>query len=247
MQITASTFADPTLRPQLEKYYESKKAALLESWKSRDDAALPSEVKYKDSDGNYQTAHVIQMTPEKLQASLASFDDWLSVQQRIADTSTVELAHAQTMLESSQKLSPDDPSGVRTVFSSKGALQAYVNADGTAVSTNAAGKYVSRIIEAANKLGLTGQDRIDYLNTEIKSALDLHYGKTDVTTYTASNSPTRRNFANAWYKNYDIDKNYNDIKESAQQHYDSMSAWNQQWQSNLNEISSYLLRLQEAA
>ncbi len=78
MQISASTFSDPAMRPGLEQYYEQKKAELYESLKAR--PALPEEIRFTTADGTEHIAKAIPISAEKMVASLVGFDKWLEFQ-----------------------------------------------------------------------------------------------------------------------------------------------------------------------
>ncbi len=141
---------------------------------------------------------------------------------------------------------PDSSSNVRATFSSDGTLYAYINADGSLVTSNGADD-LQDIAQKANDMGLTGQKRIDYLTKEVKIALSQEYYNLDIKAYDEATSPTNREFAKAWYKNYNIDANYQSALAEAQAHFDSVSDVYRNWQSNMSEINNFLLSFQEVA
>ena len=246
MEITASILTDPTMRDELQQYYESKKAKAIESWKTRE--PFVGEVKMLNEDGSYETATLIPI--EKLKLSFASFDEWLNFQVESFDNSGFgpkSMEMAEKMLSHVQKETPDSSSNVRSTFSNDGVLLAYVNTDGSILTTNGSERILNPIIEKANDLGLSGQERVNYLSREAKAALSKNYKGLNVVTYNNSNIPTKREFADIWYDNFDIDQNYRDMMTQAQEQYDSVNEWFQQWQKNMNEMRDYLLTLQEAA
>lgn len=103
MQITASTFTDPLLRPQLETYYENKKNELYESLKARDLSALPSEVKFTDAEGVEHTGQRIHISAEKMRDALVPFDKWLEFQSENYTTQTSMMTHAEDHIKRLQR------------------------------------------------------------------------------------------------------------------------------------------------
>lgn len=248
MQINASAFTDPALRPRLEQYYENKKAAAVEAWKARQD--LPEEVKLNLPDGSVSTAKAIPVSAEQMEKAFVSFDKWLELQQDIYGRDNLtqkRLDTAQKRLERLEKEHPDTSSNVRTTFSSDGVLLAYVNEDSGLVTSNAASGFLQPIAIKANDLNLSGQARVDYLNREIMAALSERYQDFDMASYTDQTMLTKREFAEKWYQDFDTDRHYNDAVKEARASVEEARAWHRQWQANMNEIQNFLLGFQEAA
>jgi hypothetical protein len=249
MQLTAAIFSDPTMRPQLQQYYESKKTALIDSLKAREaDPSFESKVdaEIKMPDGTIGTVSGNLMTAEMAEKSLVSFDKWVEMQERIYSFNEQRLEIAQKNLERLEKENPDSSSNVRTTFSSEGALLAYINADGSLV-THSGADFLQSIAKKANDLGLSGQSRVDYLSQEIQKELSQKFSDLGVTSYNDATSPSKREFADMWYPHFDADQNYSDAMKEAKASLDSVKVWQDQWQKNLNEMRDFLLSLQDAA
>lgn len=259
MTISASVFTDPTMRVGLQQYYDTQKAAAVAAWKAREDQPA-GDVKIPTGDGGYKTVSMIPISADQMEKAFVSFDKWLEFQADFADNEGIgpaRLARAQQRLDDLQAQSPDSSSNVRTTFSTNGKLLAYINADGSLVTSNigaAPGEpsptpmetRLQAISQAADNMGLTGQRRIDYLNREVGNALGERY-RVNMTSYDAETSPTKREFGEMWYPNFDVDQVYNDALKDAQASYDEANAWYKQWQGHMNDIQSFLLSLQESA
>lgn len=245
MDVTAATFTDPAMRPQLEAYYDNKKAELLEALKAR--GPMPEEVKFTTSDGETHIAKALNISPEKMVNSLVSFDKWLEFQASSERLPQQSLDIAQKRLDNLTENGPDTSSHVRTTFSDKGVMLAYINDDGTFVTSNAAAPRLQALAKKADDMGLSGQSRLDYLNRAFKDALAEDHKGLQVANYTSATAPTKREFAQAWYPNYDADRQYQDTLADAKASLDDAKAWHQQWQNNMNDIRNFLLGLQQAA
>jgi hypothetical protein len=245
VQITAGTFSDPTMRPHLQAYYDKQKEDVIAAWKARE--PLPDEVSFRLPDGT--TALGKPISAEQMEKALVPFDKWLEFQ---ADRFTnpvfgpKRLEMAQKQLDMLKANGPDTSSNVRMTFSSNGVLLAAINTDGTTMTSNGSGQYLDKIIEKANDLGLSGQNRLDYLNREFSAALSAHHDDLDVTRYTDATIPTRRQYGQLWHQNFDIDAHYSSALVEAQASYDDAFAWHQQSQAYLDQMRDFLLKMQEA-
>lgn len=245
MQMTASIFTDPMMRSQLEAYYENKKASLYEIWKARETEAS-KDVTMRDPDGTLKTMTFKPVSADKMLNAMVSFDKWLEFQAESFDArGPKSLEHAQQRVAQLEAESPESSSNVLATFSSKGTLLAYINADGSLVTSNGAEAYLGGITERADAMGLTGRARVAYMKAEVGQVLAERYSGLKVAIYDVETSPTKREFGKMWYPNHDVDAIYNDAMVSAREHLDSMMAWYQQWQSGMNEIRSFLLSMQE--
>ena len=246
MQITAGTFSDPSMRPHLQAYYEKQKEDVIAAWKSRE--PLPDHVSFRLPNGT-EVGKAIQISAEQMEKALVPFDKWLEFQ---ADRFTnpvfgpKRLERAQKQLDMLKANGPDTSSNVRMTFSSDGVLLAAINTDGTTMTSNGSGQYLDRIIEKANDLGLSGQNRLDYLNSEFSAALSAHHGDLDVTQYTDATIPTKRQYGQLWHHNFDLDAHYSSALAEAQASYDDAFAWHQQSQAYLDQMRDFLLKMQEA-
>lgn len=246
MQFDASTFSDPAMRPQLEQYYEAKKAALVASLKERGDTQ-PQQVSFKLPDGTEQTGTAIPMSAEFVEKALVSFDKWLEFQAESFEMFGPDsLAMAEQQMERMQANHPDSASGVRSTFSSDGTLLAYVTADGGLATSNGA-DFLQSLAQKADTLGLGGQERIDFLTKEIEKALSSKYSKLDIATYGAADSPSKREFAAMWHPDFDVDQHYAEGLAEAEAQMESAMSWHRNWERNMGEIRSFLLSMQEAA
>jgi hypothetical protein len=249
MQISASTFSDPAMRAQLQQYYEDKKAALYESLNARSSQQVPDEVTLKTRDGKEITGQIISISAEKMIDSLVSFDKWLEMNARMFDNPVMgpkAMERAQEQLSQLEANNPDTSSGVRSSFASEGQLLASINEDGTIRLSQAVHGLLQPVLDKANRQGLGGEQRKAYLNEEFGKVLSGKYPELQTARYDANTSPSKRAFAQMWYPNHNVDQHYQDVMVAARAHYDSTSKWHQQWQANMNEISTYLLGLQEA-
>lgn len=245
MQFDASTFSDPAMRSYLQQYYDTKKAALIDSLQGRD--SEPKEVTFKLPDGTEGKGTAIPMTAEFVEKALVSFDKWLELQADTFDSfGPDDLAEAERHMAMVKANNPDSSSDVRSTFSRDGTLLAYVTQGGGLATSNGAG-WLQSIARQADELGLQGEQRVDYLNREIEKALSAKFTGVDVTTYDSGSSPTKREFAAAWQPGFDVDSHYADALAEAQSHLDNAQSWHNNWARNMNDIRSFLLSAQEAA
>jgi hypothetical protein len=185
------------------------------------------------------------MTAEKAEKAFVPFDKWLEITRKIYESQERMYEMAQKNLASLEAQNPDTPSGVRSTFSHNGVLLAYINKDGTVAMPNDSDKYLNRVVDKADKLGLTGQARTDYLHREIQAELSKHFKNLDVAAYTEATSPTKREFADMWHTDFDIDQVYKDALKEARASFESAKQWHDQMQANLKKMQDFLLSLQE--
>jgi hypothetical protein len=240
VQLNASIFSNPAMRPQLEQYYEHQKAEARAIFEARDREG------YQDIELSLPDGQTATFTPLRLTAdALVSFDEWMNIQQTIHASSERHLEMAQKNLERLAAHDPDTSSNVRTVVTSGDNILGYVNADGTMV-THSNGECLQVIANKANDLGLQGQKRIDYMTREINRSLSQMKGDFNIIQYDESNSPTKREFAAAWYPNFDVDQHYLDAMAEARASYNSALEWSSQRQANLDKMQAFFLTMQEA-
>jgi len=262
MQFSASTFTDPTMRAGLEKYYNNMKTDALAALKAREadpsfQASFNAELKMPDGTTKTMTGNL--MTSDMAEKAFVSFDKWLEITAQVYDTSSKSLKMAQERMETLQAQSPDSSSHVRSTFSANGQLLAYINADGSLVTSNigpnhgdtASSTRLENLLrnasQQADAMGLTGERRVDYLNREVKNILSQQVGNVAMTSYSEATSPTKREFAKMWYTNFDVDQTYRDSLAEAAASLESAKAWHSLCQENIIKMQSYLLSMQEAA
>lgn len=243
-------FSDPTMRPQLEQYYEHKKAQAIDTLKAREadpdfQATVTGEIKMPD--GTIAAVNGRAMTSEMAEKMFVPFDQWIETMGRIYEMHEKMYDIAQMRMDMLEQQNPDSPSGVRSTFSHDGVLLAYINKDGTTAMSNGSDKYLRRVVDKADELGLSGQARVDYLHREFEAALSKHFDELDVAGYTEATSPTKREFADMWYTDFDIDQVYKDALKEAIASLEGAKQWHDQWQKNIYEMQSFLIGLQEAA
>jgi hypothetical protein len=247
MQITAATFSDPSMRSPLQAYYDKQKAEAVAAWKSREPIA--DEVSFRLPNGNVLAGKSIQISAEQMEKALVPFDKWLEFQiDRFTNPGfgPKRLEMAQRQLDMLQANGPDTSSNVRMTFSSNGVLLAAINTDGTTMTSNGSAQYLDAIVEKANDLGLSGQNRLDYLHREFSTALSAHHWDLDITKYSNTTIPTKREYGQLWHRNFDIDEHYSSSLTEAQASYDDAFSWHQQSQAYLDHMRDFLIRLQEA-
>jgi len=228
------------MRPQLEQYYEHQKAEARAMLEARDNAG------YRDVEMTLPNGQTATFTPLRLTAdALVSFDEWMNFQQTIHASSERHLEMAQKNLDRLAAHDPDSSANVRAVVTSGDKILGYVNTDGTMV-THSNGDFLQVIANKANDLGLEGQKRIDHLLREISRSLSQTRGDFDLIEYDADNSPTKREFAAAWYADFDVDQHYLDAMAEARASYSSALEWSSQRQANLDKIQAFFLTMQEA-
>lgn len=242
MHLASSLFSNTSNRAGLEKYYEQKKADTVAAWKAREtEGNLPSKLQFKDPQtGEIKTVTRTPIDAEKMEKAFVSFDKWLDFQKEFSQNPMMNGNHvqkAQARVAELEKQSPESPSHVHSTFSVNGKLLAYINMDGTLVTSNGGEKY----LENVSGFGAAGKSR------QVQNILSQIYG-TDLNseTYSASNSPSKKEFAQMWYNNFDVTQYYNDTLAQAKEHLKYVQEYHQNWQKNVNEIQQFFLSLQEA-
>lgn len=246
----SSIFSNPLNRAGLEKYYETMKADAIASAKAREaDPAFQENLskEFKGPDGQTHTFSGNLFTAELMEKSFVPFDKWLDLTQRMYDSQQRMHEATQKSLDFLTAQTPDSPSGVHSTFSHDGVLLAYVNKDGSFTMSNSAHMHLNAISAQAENLNLTGQARAEYLHKAISEALSKNYNGLEVTEYTPQTSPTKREFAQLWYKDFDIDQAHTDAIAEAKKSLESMQQWQTQMQSNFKKMQDFLLSNQEAA
>lgn len=261
MQLNSSIFTDPSQRVGLEKYYENKKTVLINSLKAREadpsfQATFSSEV--TTPDGTTLSGKGWRITAEMAERAMVSFDKWLEIMADTSESREIQFDMAQQRMDMLQAESPDSSSHVRTTFAVGGQLLAYINEDGSLVTSNIGPRHgetvthtaleltVQAIVRQADAMRLSGESRIDYLNREVGNALSNERGDVTMTSYDSGASPTKREFGKAWHTTFDVDQVYADALADARASYDGGKVWHDQWQENLREMQTYLLGLQES-
>lgn len=250
MQVSAATFTDPAMRSQLKQYYDSKIASASEALRARGDVTLPKEISYTDSDGKvHKSEGGGLVSAEKMIGALATFDQWIDFQ--IEEYKEGGWAERLTKMPTEEQMlaaypHPDSKSDVRAAFSNNGELMVSIDKNGGVLNINGAERYTEKAEAEANKRGLVGQARVDFLTKEIEAAFSARYPDLQIDKYTSATTPTNREFAEEWY-DYDVDENYKmglaDLKAQAA----SNRALQKQTQDYLREIQTYLLSFQEVA
>ncbi|MBR0556565.1 hypothetical protein J5J10_12830 [Ciceribacter sp. L1K23] len=243
MQLTASMLTDPAMRSQLEAFYENKKNETLDALRQREsefpDGFAGATITMPD--GETRTLGPNLFTAEMAEKSFVSFDQWISfMAERFDDTST-SLAQAQKRVADVEAMNPDNSSAVRATFSKEGTLYAYINEDGTLVTSNGTEPYLEGLEEEARRNGLSGEALVDHLAARVKAILEERFPELGVERFDAETAPTIREFAQSWYHGYDADEIYQDALADATAHLDSVKAWHEQWQANLYEIQGFLM------
>ena len=246
MQIdfSASVYSDPAMRSHLEKYYQQKYQPVYDRIEAMEAAeaagAEPQTLRIAGSD-----EVAVEISAAQYRAAIPSFDKWLEIQTswtesqaRMFDESTIENAQQRlTFLEAND---PDTSSGVQTVFADGDNILGYINQDGSVV-THSDGAALQRAADEAEALGLTGQDRIDYIRTRGEEALSARFGDLEVTDYTDADMPTKRAFAEQWYPEHDVDAAYRGSVESARAHVEWVRQQVDLIARNRNEMMNFLI------
>ncbi|MGE4312911.1 MAG: hypothetical protein AB7E85_01405 [Pseudobdellovibrionaceae bacterium] len=246
-----SMFSDPTMQPHLEKYYNEKYDALRETLaerqKAEENGEFPTSIQTKDG----KTLTVISAS--KMAEAIPTFDKWLDIQQNVispfdfAKQTESMLEHArENVARIENDLNPDQPSGVRTVFSDGNKILGYINKDGGLV-THQGGGILQKIAEEANALNLTGERRIAYIREHGTEALSRRNGNLQVTNYTYDNMPTYREFAESWYPYHDVDAAYQSQLQEARASLEQHEAMYRQQMENLNNFRTALMDIMEEA
>lgn len=248
MQVSAATFTDPAMRSQLKKYYESKIASVSEELRARGDVTLPKEITYTDPDGKVHKAGGGVVSAEKMIGALATFDQWIEFQiEEYKEGGWADRLAKMPSEKEGMGIKPDSKFDVSTTFANNGELLAFISDGGVTNIDSRVTRYTDKIVDEANKKSLMGQARVDYLTREVKTALSAAYPELQIKDYTPKTTPTFREFANTWYKGFDVDEVYKETSANAKEVADSFRAQRQQLQDQLREIETYLLSFQEVA
>ncbi|WP_142781082.1 hypothetical protein [Agrobacterium sp. T29] len=262
MQLKSSIFTNPAQRAGLEKYYDAQKSELLASLKAREadpsfQATFTSELTMPD--GKTLSGKGWRITSEMAEKAMVSFDKWLEIMADTYESQETLFDMAQQRMTMLEAENPDTSSHVRTAFSAGGELLAYINEDGSLVTSNIGPRHgetmthtalelkLQAILQQADAMRLSGENRIDYLNREVRNALSYERGDVAMTSYDSGASPTKREFGKAWHTTFDVDQVYADALADARASYDSTKVLHDQWQENLRKMQSFLLGLQETA
>lgn len=242
-------FSDPNMRSHLEKLYNAKYAPMRERIEGM-----------KEAEANGQAANTVQtrdgktateLSAAQYEAAIPSFDKWLDIQQNtissfdFAKQSESGLKQARESLERIENaLNPDQPSHVRTVFSDGHKILGYINDDGSLV-THEGGSTLQKIAEQADQLNLTGQAKIAYIQEHGAAKLSRNHSNVDVTHYNDENMPTKREFAQKWYPDHDVDAAYNNMLKEAKAFLEKQEAFYKQQMQNLYEMRVFLIQSME--
>lgn len=237
MNFGLSTLTNPAYRDGLEDYYSKMKADAVEAWKER--PALPDEISITTPDGEVMTGKAIHVTAEQMEKAFVSFDDWLGTMIDMANSRANTLAMAEKQMSRLEASNPDNSSSARATFSVGDTLLAYVNADGTLVTSNGAQEFLGDVEAEAS--GLEGDARIAFLTNRIEAILSELFPELSVETYDEASSPSLRAFADRWYPNHDADALYNDAMTEAQARLDELRQQQAQWQNRLYDIQGFLM------
>lgn len=244
-----SIYSDPSMRSHLEKYYQQKYQPVYERIEAMEasEAAgtAPKTVRLSDTD-----TVAIELSAAQYRAAIPSFDKWLELQQglseaesRVFDDDAIE--RTQQRLDFIEDQHPDTSSGVRTVFSDGDRILGYVNDDGSVV-THDGGSALRTVAETADRMNLTGEERLDFIRAEGEKAL-ASYSELEVTRYTADAMPTKRAFAEQWYPQHDVDSSYAGALAEMRQHLQWMDEQRERVARNRNDMMLFLIQSQQEA
>lgn len=244
-----SMFSDPSMRPHLKEYYEAVYEPMRERVAAMKEAEASGQAPntVQTPDGRVGT----ELSAAQYESIIPSFDKWLDIQQNVVSSfdleeqSTSGLERARESLERIENaLNPDQPSNVRTVFSDGDQILAYINKDGSLV-THEGGHALQKVAEQADKLNLTGEAKIAYIQEHGAAELSRRYSNLDVTHYNNTNMPTKREFAQKWYPGHNVDAAYNSMLEEAKAFLEQRDAWHKQQMQNLSEMRAFLIQSME--
>ncbi|MFC4236710.1 hypothetical protein ACFOY8_16010 [Thalassospira xianhensis] len=232
-------YSDPEMRPYLEQYYEKAYAPMRERIAAmREDGYTPKTIQTEDG-GVAQ-----EISADQYEAMIPDFDKWLEGQKTIIpglhDSVDIFREGAQRHVDYLEKHHPDSQSDVRAVFSNGDQILGYLYENGGMV-THDRGSHLRTYSDQADKLGLRGQARVDY----IADAVSRDYSSIDVSRYDDQNAPTRREFSERWYPDHDVDQGYQANLQEARSQLAAAEERYRQQQSNITEMHGYLLGLME--
>lgn len=247
MQIdfSAEMYSDPTMRPHLKKLYESQYAAIHQRLDAMPDE--PRAIKMTTPDGQTVEAH--ELRPALYRAAIPDFDNWLAQQSNFSGAAMAEIgakgaAYARQQLQYIEQDGPDTSSDVRTVFSKGEQILGYINAHG-GLTTHVAGKALQAVEKQADALRLSGEAKAAYLQEHGVHALAPLYGDVTVTHYGRSDMPSKREFAQAWYPDHDVDAAHANALSEAKTTLENMEKLQQQSVARLNAMQTFLLHSME--
>lgn len=245
-----SIFSDPNMRSHLEKLYNAKYAPMRERIENMKEAEANGHAPNTVQTRNGKIA--TELSAAQYEAAIPSFDKWLDIQQNVispfdfAKQSESGLKRAQESLERIENdLNPEQPAQVRTVFSDGNQILGYINDDGSLV-THEGGSALQKVAEQADKLNLTGEAKIAYIQEHGAVELSRLYSNLDVTHYNDTNMPTKREFAQTWYPDHDVDASYNSMLKEAKTFLEQQEIFYKQQMQNLNEMRVFLIQSMEA-
>ncbi len=244
-----SIFSDSSMRSHMEALYNTKYAPMrerIEVMKTAEaNGQAPNTIRTRDGRG------ASELSAAQYEAAIPSFDKWLDVQQNVispfdfAKQSETGLKQAQENLERIETaLDPDQPSHVRTVFSDGNQILAYINDDGSLV-THEGGSALQKIAEQADKLNLSGPAKIAYIQERGAAELSRRYSNLELTCYDHTDMPTKREFAQQWYPEHDVEASYNSMVEEAKVFLAQQKALYEQQMQNLNDMRAFLIQSME--
>lgn len=248
LNMTPQIYADPAMRPHLEKYYNKQYAPIHERIDQME-GQEPRTIKLRNADGT--TSEGTELSAAQYRSAIPSFDKWLEMQQNfssfdMAAQSESHIKHARKMLQNLEQHTPDTSSGVRTVFSDGNQIMAYINEDGGLV-THEGAHSLQRLKEQADRLNLTGEERISYLTEKGAEELSRRTENLQTTIYERGQSPTKREFSNTWYPHHNVDYSYDTALAEAQKHLETIESWHQQQMQNIYDMRAFLLQSMEEA
>ena len=248
MPINRDMYSNPKMRPHLKDYYESRYAPIRERIEDMKDAAANGESPGTVSLGDGRTA--TELSAAQYEAMIPSFETWLELQDRfsvfdMADLSASFVEHARDVFDAAEKaFGPDEPSGIRTVFADGERILGYTDEDGGVV-THDGGSALQAIAERADALGLTGEEKIAYIRRQGEDELSPLYPNLSVIDHDDGATPTRREFAQTWYAERNVDGAYDQAFREAEADLAKAEAWRQQQVRNLNGMRAFLLQAME--
>ncbi|MFH1804331.1 MAG: hypothetical protein ABID63_05520 [Pseudomonadota bacterium] len=232
-------YSDPAMRPYLEQYYEKAYAPVRERIAAMRENGYTSKTVQTENGGTAQ-----EISADQYEAAIPDFDSWLESQKtwvpRLRESTETALETAQRNLENQQKNHPDTQSDVRVVFSSGDQILGYLYKNG-GMAMHDSGSYLRTFSDQAEKLGLTGQARQDY----IVDAVSKRFSNVEIHRYSDQDAPTRREFSERWYPGNNVDQSYQSSLEEARANLAQRQELYRRQQNNIREMQSYLLGLME--
>lgn len=249
LDFSSSMYSDPAMRPHLEKLYEQKYAAIRERIDNMDQSSEPQTVQMKNADGEIVEGKMF--TAEQYRKIIPSFDKWLEMQQKISSFDFFEqtesfVEHARNTVKHLEEHFPDTSSGVRAVFSSGDQILGYIN-ENSGVVVHQGGEMLQKISEQADRLGLSGEEKIAYIQERGEAELSRRHENISVESYGKGSTPTKREFAEKWYPDHQVDDSYDSALAEAREHLKRVEEWHMKQEQNMNEMRAFLLQSMEEA